>query len=107
MKFVPNPGGIALIARTPLMSAAMVRRAGAVRDHVKATGPYGPGKEDGHYRDRITADPIVVDGKAGGRVNAWKFTSAWIEFGNSKVQAHAPLRTGCDATGLSLEGGRE
>jgi hypothetical protein len=106
VKFVPNPLGIALIARTPLMSAAMVGRANDVAATASAIAPVGDGTPGGHYKDQIAAAPIVERGLAGGRVNAWKFTSGWIEFGNSKVAAHAPLRTACDANGLTLSEGR-
>lgn len=106
-KFVPNPLGIALIARTPLMARAMLDRAGEVAETAASIAPVGPG-HGGHYKDEIDTAPIVSGGVAGARVNAHKFTSAWVEFGNSKVSAHAPLRTACDAVGLTLsEGGGE
>lgn len=103
VRFVPNMRGIALIARTPQMAAAMVARAGEVRDAAISIAPIGPG-EGGHYRDQITADAAVIDGLAGGRVNAWKFTAGFIEFGTSDTPAFAVLRTACDAAGLTLGG---
>jgi hypothetical protein len=104
VKFVPNPLGIALIGRTPLMARAMVGRADEVAGIVRTIAPVGPGK-GGHYRDMISTGPIVSQGLAGGRVNANKFTSGFIEFGTSDTPTFAPLRTACDAAGLSLDGG--
>jgi hypothetical protein len=104
-RFIPNPLGIALIARTPFMAAAMVDRADEVAETVRQIAPVGPGR-GGHYRDQITTAAIVAEGVAGGRVNANKFTSGFIEVGTSDTPAFAPLRTACDANGLTLSGGR-
>lgn len=106
IRIIPDPAGIALLARTPAMSAEMGDRAEEVAENAKSIAPYGPGK-DGHYRDMIRTAPIVSQAVAGARVNAWKFTSAWIEFGNPPhtPQAFACLRRGCDMAGLSLSGG--
>jgi hypothetical protein len=106
VKVVPNPLGIALIGRTPLMARAMVERAQGVADTAKAIAPYGEGR-GGHYADMIDVAPIVEKMVAGARVNAWKFTSGFIEFGTSDTPTFAPLRTACDAEGLSLSGGGE
>jgi hypothetical protein len=101
--FIPKPLGIALIARTPFMANAMEERAGEVAAAAKAIAPRGPGK-GGHYADMIDTAQIVAEGVAGARVNAWKFTSGFIEFGTSDTPTFAPLRLGCDAAGLSLTG---
>ena len=106
VRFVPNPLGIALIGRTPLMANAMLERADEVAETAHSIAPEGPGK-DGHYRDQITTAPIVENAVAGARVNANKFTSAWIEFGTSDTPTFAVLRTSCDANGLSLSEGGE
>jgi hypothetical protein len=102
-RFIPNPLGIALIARTPFMANAMVERADAVAEAAKAIAPEGPG-HGGHYRDMIDTAAIVSEGVAGGRVNAWKFTAGFIEFGTSDTPTFAVLRTSCDAAGLTLGG---
>jgi hypothetical protein len=105
-RFIPNPLGIALIARTPFMANAMLERADAVAETAKEIAPEGPGR-DGHYRDMIDTAPIVALGVAGGRVNAWKFTAVFLEFGTSDTPTFATLRTSCDANGLALTGGRQ
>lgn len=104
VRFIPNPAGIALIARTPAMGAAMLARASAVRDGAKSVAPIGEG-EGGHYADMITADANIIDGIGGARVNARKFTSGFIEFGTSDTPVFAPLRLGVDIAGLSLTEG--
>lgn len=98
VRFIPNLRGIALIGKTPAMTAAMVARAGEGADAAKAIAPRGAG-EGGHYADQISADPA---GPGAARINAWKFTSGFIEFGTSDTPVFAPLRTGCDAAGLTL-----
>ena len=102
--FVPNPVGIALLARTPQMAAAMLDRGNEVALAAASIAPVGPGG-GGHYRDQIRAEAGVFEGKAGARVNAYKFTAGFLEFGTSDTPIFAPLRTGCDAAGLTLSGG--
>lgn len=107
VRVVPNPVGIALLARTPFMSNAMMERGNAVAETAASIGPVGDGAVEGHYVDQIKAVPLVALGVAGSRVNAYKFTSGFIEFGTSDTPAFAPLRTACDAVGLTLSGGRQ
>ena len=104
IRYIPNPVGIALLARTPLMAQAMKEKGEYVAEVAQAIAPRGEGK-GGHYADQITADAQVIEGKAGCRVNARKFTSGFIEFGTSDTPAFAILRTSADATGLTLSGG--
>lgn len=102
----PDFRGIALLARTPQMSAAMLDRAGDIRDVAESIAPVGAG-EGGHYKDQITADAAVIAGLAAARVNARKFTSGFIEFGTSDTPAFAPLRNACDGAGVSLAMGSQ
>lgn len=104
IRIIPNPAGIALLARTPFMSAEMLDRADEVAENAKSVAPYGEG-EGGHYRDMIRTAPIVAKGVAGARVNAWKFTSGFIEFGTSDTPIFQPLRKGAEMAGLSLGAG--
>lgn len=104
VRFVPNMRGIALLARTPAMSRAMLERAEYVAEIASSIAPRGPGK-GGHYADMIDAVAMVIGSLAGARVNANKFTSGFIEFGTSDTPAFAILRTAADAAGLSLTGG--
>jgi hypothetical protein len=103
VRFVPNLRALPILARTPAMGRAMLARAEEVRDVAEEIAPYGEG-EGGHYRDQLTADPMVSPLGAGARVNARKFTSIFIEFGTSDTPAFATLRNAATAVGLSLGG---
>lgn len=105
VRFVPNPPGIGLLARTPRMAAGMRAWAEYVADIVVEVAPYGEG-QGGHYRDMIGVDgPVSSAAGLGARVNAYKFTAGFLEFGTSDTPAYAPLRTAADAAGLTLSAG--
>lgn len=104
VRFVPNPPGIALLAHTPRMGAAMLAWAEYVADIARSIAPRGEG-EGGHYADQIEADgPVTNALGTGARVNANKFTSHFLEFGTSDTPRFATLRTAVDASGLTLGG---
>ena len=104
VKFVPNLAGIAELARTPQMEAAMLVIGEEVAARVREIGPRDD-DDDTHYVEMITVAPTSAAAGFGARVSANKFTSWWIEMGTIRTPAFAPLRRACDALGLILTGG--
>lgn len=107
VRFRPNYRAVAIIAASPQMVSEMGERAELVADNARAawhaSGPHP--YETGEYVDGIDAVAGVEGGIAVGRVNAHKFTSAYIEYGTSDTPAFAPLRRGADAAGLKVYSG--
>lgn len=99
VRFVPNPVAGAELARTPEMMAFLLAKATEAAEASKAIAPVRTGR----YRAGIGAS--VEPGRA--RINAFYFTSHWIEFGTGQpgpTPAFAPLRRGAEAVGLRLSG---
>ena len=99
------------IGKTPEMAEFLRPYAEDIAKRVKQIGP----KDDDapHYVDMVTPQVELIKrpGGAGGgwravyvaRVNAWKFTSHWIEFGSVHNPPYAPLRRATEAAGLRFE----
>lgn len=104
-KFIPNPAAPVLLASTLEMQLMLGERAGAAADVAKEIAPVGEGI-GGHYKDMIDGTSGIANGRALGRVNAWKFTSGWLEFGTSDTPVFAVLRRAVEAIGLRMTGGR-
>lgn len=70
--------------------------AGEVRQIAPRQAQLPPGRRR-HYVDGIGAD-VTFDGRGRpiGRVNAFHFTSLWIEFGSINNPPYAPLRRALD-----------
>jgi hypothetical protein len=108
-KFVYNKSAEPYLLRSPEMVRAMRVIAESAAAGARAAAPVGDGEP--HYVDMIEA-VAGGDAKYGalGRVNANKWTSHFIEFGTgppAPTPPFAPLRTGAEAVGLHLVGGKE
>lgn len=101
-KFIIDPTIIPKLATAAEMGVMLGTRATAVANAVRAIAPVGESEADERYIDMIEA--VVQLGRKGliGRVNAHKFTSAFLEFGTIYMAARAPLRRGLESTGLRL-----
>jgi len=90
------------------MVQQMESRAQLVAEHAKSvwhqSGPHP--YETGEYVSQIKGEAGLENGIAVGRVNAYKFTSHWIEYGTSDTPAFAPLRRGAESAGLPVYGGK-
>lgn len=96
-KFVPNPAGLAAAATMAGMFMASI--AENIAEAAQSIAPVGDSAP--HYKDMIRAEgPVTVEGKLGWRVNAWKYTSGFLEFGTSDTPAFAVLRRASESTGL-------
>lgn len=95
----PNPFATRELAVTPAMQEAMEEHAKAALEPAQSLALIG---HTGDYQRGIKTSSGVYKGLAVGRLLATHFTSAWIEFGTSKWDAHAILRQACDAAGLKL-----
>lgn len=101
-RFVPNPRGIAKVGRDPKMYALVKGLAERGADNARSVAPVGDSDPGEHYKDMISVYTGLRKGIAFARINAHKFTSHWIEFGTSRMQAFAPLRRGMELLGLRL-----
>ena len=119
INFIPNPMGIAMIARSTMMETMLKGAAEAIAVVVRQIGPSDVGNEPqglGYMGIRAEVDPVpyvnqisvasgVKEGVVMARVNADKFTSNWIEFGTGEpgpTPAFAPLRRAAESVGLRL-----
>lgn len=101
-RFIADPTCIPRLGVSKEMGIAMGVRADNAAEAVRQIAPYDEAGKGEHYRDQIDSDVRIVDGRFVGRVNAHKFTSAWLEFGTRFMRAMAPLRRGVEMTGLRL-----
>lgn len=105
-KFITDPTCITKLRVTPEMGIAMGVRADNVAEAARQIAPVGKGI-GGHYRDQIDSDVRIVGGEFIGRVNAHKFTSAWLEFGSRTIRPpRAILRRAAEMVGLHFEARR-
>ena len=98
-RFVPNPAGMAAIA--VMVGTFMRYVAEKIVEQARAIAPYGDSEP--HYRDMIhvSQGPITSeDGVPGWRVNAWKYTSGFLEFGTSDTPVFATLRRASESVSL-------
>lgn len=108
MRYVPNPFYAEEVARSVALDAVLKETADSVKSHVEQLAPYDPDDSQPHYVERLESTTAVDDGaRRVGRVNAWKYTSGWIEFGTEHMAAQAPLRRGAEAAGLHVIGGEQ
>lgn len=102
-KFVQDPTLIKKLGVNPEMGIMLGQRADLAADATRSIAPVGKTSKAGeHYKDKIDSDVRIVAGRFVGRVNAHKFTSAWLEFGTIRMRPRAPLRRGAEMTGLLL-----
>jgi len=81
--------------------AIMVRAlAEDVAKIVRTTSRIGDSAPGEHYVDKIEATTVRGRIRWIGRVNAFKFTSHWLEFGTRRMRAQAPLRRSLEKLGL-------
>ena len=115
INFIPNPMGLAMIARSTTMETMLKGAAEAVAEVVRQIGPTDVGQEPQNlafgeidpvpYVNQISVASGVKEGVVMARVNAGKFTSNWIEFGTGEpgpTPAFAPLRRAAESVGLRL-----
>jgi hypothetical protein len=101
-RFVPNPSGIAAIARSLEVQNELRTIAESVASNAEGLAPV----DEGDYRDSIEVDVTVDGGEAVAIVKAGDWKAGWIEFGASSptytMPAHAPLRRGAEQAGLKV-----
>lgn len=102
LRFVPQRKLAAQVALNPEMGTMLKGLAESAAKHASEVGPVGDSDPGEHYVDQIEGIAEITSKRGGwiGRINAWKFTSAWIELGTSKMPAFAPLRRGAELAGL-------
>lgn len=97
-RFIPNPAGIAGIASSADLVAALKAVAEEAASNARAVAP----EDSGDYIDGIGVDAGLEDGKALARVNADDPASGYIEFGTEDTPTFAPLTRGAEAAGLDV-----
>ena len=103
-KFIPNPAGLAAATRQVAFIGELKVIAEAIKDEAIANAPSDE-DEDTHYKEMIDTGTGVAEGIGRSRVNANKFTSAWIEFGNEHIQpGFRTLGNAAEAVGGELHG---
>lgn len=99
-RFVVTPGAEHRLARTPEMLAQLRAAADRIAAEARRNAPRSdalpPGRRR-HYVDGIAATAGIDKDGPVGRVNAFHFTSWWIEAGSVHNQPYAPLRRALDA----------
>lgn len=103
--FVPARDAARKLGRTPAMRAMLSTYVEAGEEAVKAIAPVGDSKPGDHYKDQIEGVVGTRGSRGGvfiGRINAFKWTSHWIEFGTINNPAYAPLRRGLAAIGARV-----
>ena len=103
-RFVPNPVGIAQLANTTGMMQALQDEAEKIAEAARELAR-SDAFQTGAYMRSIKG--VAGFDKAAktmvGRVNAFDFKAAWIEFGSSKIQpARHILTRAAEALGYSL-----
>jgi hypothetical protein len=98
MKFVPNPLGTKLLARTPEMQAFMKLKADAAVEVAKQLAPV----ESGDYKDGIQSHEGVYEGKAAASIAGHDYKTLWIELGTSEHAAEAILRRSVESVGVRI-----
>lgn len=98
MKFVPNPLGSKLLARTPEMQGFMKLQADAAAEVARQIAPV----QSGSYRDGIETHEGVFAGMAAASLAGHDYKTLWIELGTSQRSADAVLRRACEAVGIHL-----
>lgn len=94
MLFRPNPNFAKELQAQPEFTRAKVRVAEAAKRKAEALSP----KETGHYARQFVVTEEDGEVKLGNR----DIAAHLIEWGSSKNAAHAPLRRGVRAAGLTL-----
>ena len=117
INFIPNPMGIAMIARSTMMETMLKGAAEAIAEVARKTAPTDveedslwPELDPTPYREQITVASGVKEGVVMARVNANKFTSNWLEFGAGPspyrhglpFPPRAILRRAAETVGLRL-----
>jgi hypothetical protein len=101
VKFTGDFEGIGEMLCSPEMVAEMRRRAEAVKAVAVAAAPvYEQGPHPGRYKESITADAGVRQGKtrrAVGTVTADSPEAIIVEYGNSRTPRHRTLGRALDA----------
>jgi hypothetical protein len=97
-KFIPNPVGIAAVARSAQVAEKLKAVAEAVAENARSVAP----ELSGDYIDGIAVEAAIDGDSAVGRVNANDWKSALIEFGTEDTPTFAPLRRGAEGAGLTL-----
>lgn len=102
VQFEPAPDMTAKILGLPGVIPTLRRAAQHVAGEAERYAPREPLLKRGrrrHYADMI-GGYAGIDGAGHpiGRVNAFHFTSHWVEFGTLNMAPHAPLRKGLDAS---------
>ena len=98
-KFIPNPAGILMLAKSPLVMAALSSAADQIAESAKDHAP----EDTGDYIDGIEVWEGEIPGTLA--VVATDFKSYWIEVGTEHTPAFAPLRIGAEAAGFTLVSG--
>jgi hypothetical protein len=100
-RFVFNPGFEVGFARSVEMREKVLRPAAKrIAEMVEQTAPRQAQLPEGrrkHYVEAVDYDAgLDEQGQPVGRVNAFHFTSLWIEFGSINNPPYAPLRRALD-----------
>lgn len=104
-RYVPNPLFPALVASSVEMVALMGEKADKGAEIAESIAPIGEGV-GGHYKDQIHGTSGINNGVAMGRINAWKFTSGFLEFGTSDTPKFAVLRRAVESLGVKFSPSR-
>jgi hypothetical protein len=103
--FVPDAKGIEAILKMPELASSLGQEAKKIADKAREIAPSGVdgGTYGAHYADMIHVWLGLVSGKAVARVNAFKYTSHWIEWGSVHNPALHVLRNAAQACGYELK----